>query len=127
MSDFLMTRCTPVGPTARRLIVRPLFRSLRIAFRTYLTRQALPELTPRELADIGVSPSTALAEAARLPWDFDPEPRPRKPGIIHAIGHVLERARSRRLISRLELRELRDFGVSPSDAQAEATKWFWRV
>jgi uncharacterized protein YjiS (DUF1127 family) len=43
--------------------------AVRLALRTWLTRGALPELSAQQLADIGVSRATALAEAARLPWD----------------------------------------------------------
>ena len=44
----------------------------RLAVRTQLTRQQLPELSPHLLADIGVTRSAAMAEAARLPWDLAP-------------------------------------------------------
>ena len=46
--------------------------ALMVMVRTYRTRQALLELTPRELSDIGVSRATAVAEASRLPWDTAP-------------------------------------------------------
>jgi uncharacterized protein YjiS (DUF1127 family) len=127
MSDLMMTRFVSVRPTAGRTDERRLFASARIALRTYLTRQALAELTARELADIGVSPLAAAAEAARLPWDTRPGPRGFGRGIPGAMQRALERFRTRRLISRLEARELRDIGVSPSDARAEASKAFWQV
>jgi uncharacterized protein YjiS (DUF1127 family) len=127
MSDLLMTRLTAVRPAADRTGARRLKSMLRMAFRAYLTRQGLPELTRRELADIGVSPSAAVAEAARLPWDINPEPRGHRTGIIGAVQNSLERARSRHLISRMSTRELRDIGLSPTNAQTEATKFFWQA
>jgi uncharacterized protein YjiS (DUF1127 family) len=127
MSDFTMTRFTSTSPAAGRAGLGHMILLLRTALRTYLTRQALAELTPRELADIGLSSSAALAEAARLPWDTTPGPRRNPPGIMNSIQSALERARTRRLLSRLQARELRDFGVSPSDAQMEATKPLWRT
>jgi uncharacterized protein YjiS (DUF1127 family) len=127
MSDLLMTRLTAVRPAADRTGARRLKSMLRMAFRTYLTRQGLPELTGRELADIGVSPSAAVAEAARLPWDINPGPRGHRTGIIGAVQNSLERARSRQLISRMSTRELRDIGLSPTNAQTEATKSFWQL
>ena len=48
--------------------VPPVSRSLRLAFRTWLTRRALTELTSRELADIGVSRTAAQAEASKWFW-----------------------------------------------------------
>ena len=124
MSDFPMIRFDSVRPSADRVSARHPMGWLRMAFRIYLTRQALADLTAREFADIGVSPAAAAAEAARLPWDTNPEQRRRKPG---AIQGALERARSRRLISRMSARELRDIGISPLDAQSEATKFFWQI
>jgi uncharacterized protein YjiS (DUF1127 family) len=127
MSDLMMTRFDQARQSAERVRERHLLRSLRLTLRTALTRRTLMELTPRELADIGISASTALTEAARLPWDISPGPRPRIAGIVGGIQRALERARTRRLISRLEARELRELGISPSDAQVEATKFFWQV
>lgn len=122
MSDFTLTQFVSVrSPTTGRW---PSI--LHTMLRTYLTRQSLPELTARELADVGLSSSAALAEAARLPWDVTPNPRRPNSGIVGRLQHMLERARSRRLLARLEARELRDFGVSPTDAQFEANKPFWR-
>jgi uncharacterized protein YjiS (DUF1127 family) len=135
MSDFTMSRFTSTSPAAGSAGMGRRFAVLRTALRTYLTRQALPELTARqalpeltvrELADIGVSSAAALAEAARLPWDTSTGPRRYQSGVINAIQSAWQRARTRRLLSRLQARELRDFGVSPSDAQMEATKPFWR-
>jgi uncharacterized protein YjiS (DUF1127 family) len=112
--------------TVGRLSDGGLIRSLRIVLRTYLTRRALPDLTPRERADIGISASAALAEAARLPWDINLRRRRPTSGILGAIERALERARTRRLIGRLEARELRDIGASASAAEMEASKAFWR-
>jgi uncharacterized protein YjiS (DUF1127 family) len=126
MSDFTITRFAPTrSTTAGRAGNSPAV--LHTMLRTYLTRRSLPELTVRELADVGLSSSAALAEAARLPWDMTPNPRRNRPGISGRLQQMLERARGRRLLARLEARELRDFGVSPSDAQFEATKPFWRA
>jgi uncharacterized protein YjiS (DUF1127 family) len=135
MSDFTMSRFTSTSPASGRAGTGSAaggagmgrrFAVLRTVLRTYHTRQALPELTVRELTDIGLSPAAALAEAARLPWDTTPAPRRHPSGVIDAIQSAWQRARTRRLLSRLQARELRDFGVSPSDAQMEATKPFWR-
>jgi len=38
--------------------------------RTWQTRRALLEMTPRELSDIGISRATAIEEASRPPWDI---------------------------------------------------------
>jgi uncharacterized protein YjiS (DUF1127 family) len=127
MSDFMMTRFESVQPSAARVAVRHLRPSLRTVLRTYLTRQALPELSSRELADIGVSSSAAVAEASRLPWDTNPGPRRPKSGLVGAVLTALERARTRRLIARLSAHELRDIGLSPTDAHFEATKYFWEI
>jgi uncharacterized protein YjiS (DUF1127 family) len=127
MSDFPMTRFDSVRPSAGRVSERHPVGWLRMAFRIYLTRRALMNLTAREFADIGVSPAAAVAESARLPWDTNPGPRRRKPGTLTAIQGALERARSRRLISRMSARELRDIGISATDARSEATKCFWQL
>jgi uncharacterized protein YjiS (DUF1127 family) len=121
MSDRPMTRFDTVQPSAGRVGARHLMRWLRMTFRTFLTRQTLPRLTPRELADIGVSSSAALSEAARLPWDTNPGQHRPPAGIMGA----LERARSRRLIARMSAHELRDIGLSPSHAPPEAIRFFW--
>jgi uncharacterized protein YjiS (DUF1127 family) len=119
---FISTR-QPLGRTALKYRLE----TLRIALRTYLTRQALPELTARELADVGLNTSSALTEAARLPWDLGPRSRRRAAhGLIEHAQQALERARTRRLIARMQAREMRDIGISPSDAQTEASKPFWR-
>jgi uncharacterized protein YjiS (DUF1127 family) len=125
MSDLMTTCFVQVRPTADRTKGRRLLRLLGMVLRIYLTRRALLELTPRERADIGISSSAALAEAARLPWDIAPDPHKPAGGIAWVFQSALQRARTRRLISRLDARELRDIGMSPSDAQAEASKAFW--
>jgi uncharacterized protein YjiS (DUF1127 family) len=127
MSDLMLPRFAPALFAFRRAGQSDPVAALRLALRAYFTRQALPDLSPRQLADIGISPTDALTEAARLPWDTNPGPRQNRPGIAGAIHRALERSRTRRLISRLQARELRDFGISPSDAQAEASKRLWQA
>jgi uncharacterized protein YjiS (DUF1127 family) len=127
MSDFTVTRLAAARAAADRNGTDRLFAVLRMMFRTYMTRKDLLNLTSRELADVGLSASTALAEAGRLPWDSDPRPVRGGSGLSGRIQRAWQRARTRRLLSRLEARELRDFAVSPSDAQFEATKPFWRA
>jgi uncharacterized protein YjiS (DUF1127 family) len=127
MSDLTITRLQSAQP-ARHYGTYPLSSTLRQFLRTYLTRPALLELTPHQRADIGVSLHAAVTEAARLPWNANPGPNRRSTGgVIAAIQRALERSRTRHLISRLDARELSDIGVSPSEAQAEATKSLWRV
>ncbi|MDR3534813.1 MAG: DUF1127 domain-containing protein [Rhodopila sp.] len=102
MSDLTMTRSSPVRPVAGRVARGHLAETLHLALRTYVTRQTLPAMTPRELADVGLTPTAALAEAARLPWDLSPDPHRR--GFGGLAGHVqraLERSRIRRLTARL--------------------------
>lgn len=104
MSDLMMPRF-PAQPVASRPLhgagVDRLLVWLRQALRTYLTRQALPDLSPSQLVDIGVSRSMAMAEAARLPWDF----APLSDNSISANGAArgaLGRARMRHLAARLD-------------------------
>jgi uncharacterized protein YjiS (DUF1127 family) len=127
MSDLMMTRFQPLRPSAERTGIRRPIPSPRLMFRAFLTRQALLELTARERADIDVSASAAVAEAARLPWDVTPGPRRYTTGVIGAIQRALERARTRRLISRMAERDLQDIGASPSEAQIESVKCFWQT
>jgi uncharacterized protein YjiS (DUF1127 family) len=95
-SGFPLRQSGLGGAQAGRLIVR-LHRALQI----YLTRRALPALSPRQLADIGVSPSMAVREAARLPWDLASTPRqPVAPGIIQRL---LEYRRRRHLVARHDM------------------------
>jgi len=127
MSDLMSLRFLslrqPAVPTA---LDNPL-QTLRLALRTHLTRQSLPDLSVRELADIGLTTEAALAEAARLLWDTTPGPRRgTKRGIVGHMQQAFERARTRRLIARMQARDLCDIGVSLTDAQAEASKPFWR-
>ncbi len=56
----------------RRGAFSDLVAAVRLAVRTQRTRNALRELSARELADIGVSRATALDEADRMPWDLEP-------------------------------------------------------
>src|SRR5258708_39522142 len=94
MSDFTMSRFTSTPPAAGRASAAGRagragmgrrFAVLRTALRTYLTRQALPELTVRELADIGVSSAAALAGAARLPQDTSTGPRGHPSGVLNGL------------------------------------------
>jgi uncharacterized protein YjiS (DUF1127 family) len=62
-----------VAPFApRRGLWRQLAAAVQLSIRTQVTRQALPELSDHMLADIGLTRGAALAEASRLPWDFEP-------------------------------------------------------
>lgn len=127
MSDLMMTRFTQARRQGSRVAMDRPVAALRLALRTWLTRQALPELTARELADIGMTQTTALTEAARLPWDSAPGPRRRIPGgVLGQVQQALERARTRRLLARMQAREWSDLGISRSVAQAEADKPMWR-
>jgi uncharacterized protein YjiS (DUF1127 family) len=102
MTQFsLFTRATPGflprASSVHRGKARRLVFQLRQALRIYLTRRALPELSPRQLADIGLSSSMAVEEASRLPWDHAPTPRQT---VFGTVRQMLERARRRRLVAR---------------------------
>jgi uncharacterized protein YjiS (DUF1127 family) len=128
MSDLTVSRFTTARQTTGRTGPRSPIAALRLAVRAHLTRQALPELTVRELSDIGLTRHTALSEAARLPWDTDPNPRGRGPsGMFGDIQRAWHRARTRRLLAEMNPHELRDIGVTPTDAETEANKPFWRI
>jgi uncharacterized protein YjiS (DUF1127 family) len=117
MSDLMMTRPYSARPSAHEAVPRHWGMALQVALRTYVTRQALPELTERELTDIGISRDDALAEAVRLPWDTKPSRRRRgAKGIFGHLARWLERARTRRLMGRMQARELHDLGLNPSAA-----------
>jgi uncharacterized protein DUF1127 len=93
MSDFTMTHYKPERTGAAHG-----FPPLRMILQAYLTRRALMDLTPRQRADIGISSSAALTEAARLPWDIDPTARrPRA-----TTPSAFERLRARYLAARLD-------------------------
>jgi uncharacterized protein YjiS (DUF1127 family) len=83
-----------VHQPAIRPVVAAAWHRLHIAFRVYSTRQALPNLTARELADIGITSSAALAEAARLPWDAGPVPRQHRGGLLSALERAMEHVRA---------------------------------
>jgi uncharacterized protein YjiS (DUF1127 family) len=128
MSDLTFPRFTAAGRTTGRTGATALIAALRLAVRAHLTRQALPELTARELSDVGLTRHTALTEAARLPWDTNPNPRGRGPsGVFGDIQRAWHRARTRRLLAEMNPHELRDIGVTPTDAEVEANKPFWRM
>ncbi len=106
MSDFPMTHFTPASPRASRAGWGHLAAALMLAWRTYTTRKALPDLTPEQLADIGITRATALAEAARLPWDL------RRPSwhrrMAQGFGSGWAMARTRHLVSEPRARGLYD-------------------
>ena len=127
MSDITVTRFVSARQPTGRSAVAASLTALRVALRTYMTRQALPHMTARELSDIGLTPHAALAEAARLPWDTNRGPRRRSSqGAFSGLQRAWHRARTRRLLAEMTARDLRDIGVTPSDAEAEANKPFWR-
>ena len=101
MSDLMMTRFQAAQPTAGRPGARHLVPALRLMLRAYQTRHDLMKLGPRERADIGVSLTASLAEAARVPWDVDAGPIQPTAGLMGMAQRALERARTRRLIRRL--------------------------
>lgn len=127
MSDLMTARLTWVRQAAVRTVLDYSFAAFRIALRTYQTRQALRDLTARELADIGITPTAAVTEAARLPWDIQPRgPRSISDSVIDRPQQALERARTRRILSQMQARELSDIGIGPSGAETEASKPMWR-
>jgi uncharacterized protein YjiS (DUF1127 family) len=123
-----------------------------VALRTVQTRAELAELSPRLLADIGLSPADARAEHARAPWDLGPSdigPRDAGPwnlgrtspgrnrqrrtfpapmtGVAAQLQEAWRRHRTRRLLAELDSASLRDIGVSRAQAEREANKPFWRA
>ncbi|MBS0639272.1 MAG: DUF1127 domain-containing protein [Acetobacteraceae bacterium] len=75
---MFQTGAAVFGSTSQALRPRPwadFAAAVRLAIRTQVTRQQLPDLPDHILADIGVSRSAALAEAARQPWDLTPPRR----------------------------------------------------
>jgi Domain of unknown function (DUF1127) len=94
MSDAILTSPTAEhrhdGGTWGHLVA-----AVGLALRVHVTRQALPEMPDHLLADIGLSRPTALAEAARLPWDIAPAGRHQANG----LQRTLERLRERQLAS----------------------------
>jgi uncharacterized protein YjiS (DUF1127 family) len=128
MSDLTLSRFTTGRQTTGRTGATSLIAALRLSVRAHLTRQALPELSARELSDIGLTRHGALTEAARLPWDTNPNPRGRGPkGVFGDLQRAWHRARTRRLLAEMNPHELRDIGVTPTDAETEANKPFWRA
>ena len=126
MSDLMISRSSAARLFDFRGMAFDPMAALRLMVRTYATRRELTQLSPRELADVGIPANAALREAARLPWDTTSGPRRQDNGsILLRIQNAIERARTRRLITQMQARELRDIGLSPTDAQAEASKPFW--
>ena len=72
MSYISMTHFAPARLTGHGAGWSHLADRLRVMVRAWKTRRALLEMTSRELADIGVPRSVALAEARRWPWDVAP-------------------------------------------------------
>jgi uncharacterized protein YjiS (DUF1127 family) len=72
MSGLLRTQFEPIQPIAGQAKLALLIEVFRLMLRTWQTRRALLEMTPRELSDIGISRATAIEEASRLPWDIAP-------------------------------------------------------
>jgi uncharacterized protein YjiS (DUF1127 family) len=72
MSDTTMSRFERARPEAAQAGRTHPIDALRLMWRAYRSRQALLQLTPRELSDIGVTRATAIAEASRMPWDIAP-------------------------------------------------------
>jgi uncharacterized protein YjiS (DUF1127 family) len=101
--------------------------------RATISRRELLDREPRLLEDVGLTPTEALIEARRVPWDTSPPPRrPRRSGmrgrakLVDVLDEAYRRHRSRRQIARLDGRLLKDMGVSFAEAEAEANKPFWR-
>jgi uncharacterized protein YjiS (DUF1127 family) len=109
---------------------RAIARGAKRAWRNAVTRRELATLDDHMLADIGFTRGAALDEADRFPWDDSPRRRqPRRatgPSIWQRAATAWERHRSRSRIAQLDARDLRDIGVSFSEAEAEANKPFWR-
>lgn len=111
--------------------------AMAFAMRTIVTRRGLTELDERALADVGLTPAEALAEARRGPWHLQPPqhprrrrhaPPPKQPVSITArLSEVWRRRRSRQAITSLDPRMLKDIGVSYAEAECEANKAFWRL
>jgi uncharacterized protein YjiS (DUF1127 family) len=103
MSDLMMTHFIPLRRSASRSVLGHWLAALRRAARVAFTRQDLPHLSARALADIGLTQEAALAEAARLPWDATPRFYRYDPhGAADHVQAVLERARKRRLVARAQ-------------------------
>lgn len=99
MSDLMFDRAEGAPRTHQRAGWNKLVASLMLALRTHATRRALPALSSHLLADIGLSRSAALAEAARLPWDTCPtQRRERTSGLSFRVQRTLQRLRARRLL-----------------------------
>ncbi len=104
MSDLFVTRFMR-APQRNSGGWNHMVAAVTLAWRTHATRQALPELSDHLLADIGLSHSAALAEAARLPWDTHAMRRRRRGrGLWSVIQRRLEWIRMRRLFTDARLR-----------------------
>ncbi|HEY8289743.1 MAG TPA: DUF1127 domain-containing protein [Acetobacteraceae bacterium] len=141
MSDRLLTipsffAGAPLAPRLALAAIRAASREWRdallLAHRTASTRRALRDLDPRLLADIGVTASHVGADAARPFWHPRPA-RPGKPGpgvaasLTAAAAEAWRRRQTRRILTTLDARLLKDIGASPTEAGYEANKPFWRA
>jgi uncharacterized protein YjiS (DUF1127 family) len=144
MSDHPIPQLAAWLPALRPPAYRELRGGLAHAIHVIVTRRHLRHLEPRLLADIGLTRSQALAEAARPPWDLAPAERenlrlgnrqpsrewpPQPPRHNLLVGRVRRAWRvwqSRRRIATLDARLLKDIGVSYAEAEQEANKPFWR-
>jgi uncharacterized protein YjiS (DUF1127 family) len=72
MAALLMTRSDHAPPHTGEAGWAHWANVVMLMLRTYQTRRALLDMTPRELSDIGISRATAIEEASRLPWDIAP-------------------------------------------------------
>jgi uncharacterized protein YjiS (DUF1127 family) len=127
MSEHVRTGFATAFAATRQSRRADLFGAVRRALRAMTTRRELASLEPRLLEDIGLSRAEAVAEAARVPWDFAAPSRCRPThGLWHAVGEAIRRRRERALLSRLDARALHDLGVGFGEIETEANKPFWR-
>jgi len=135
MFDCSLPHSVTMLPARRGPSWRALPDAIARAVRVIVTRRSLPELEPRLLEDIGVTPSEALAEAERAPWDLQPprrrpmrNPMPKPSGRV--LGEIVRKAisrwQTRRKLAEMDTRLLKDIGLSYADAEQEANKPFWQ-
>ncbi len=131
MSDRTLPQFAAVLQGQRSPAWQTLKRAATKAVDAVVTRRELRDLEPRLLADIGLTRAEALTEAARAPWDLAPPRRwpPRRPrrwDFQQRLGLMWRTWQSRRRITELDARLLKDIGVSYAEAEREANKPFWR-
>ncbi len=134
MSDRLFSYDAAVGlGEAWRIRSAASLTAFGLALRHAVTRRELAELDERMLADIGITRSEAMAEAARTPWDHgtrreQPRRRPRRfAATWQGLYAAWRRHATRQHICDLDAHALKDIGVSYAEAEAEANKPFWRA